>query len=50
MIWTALMEKSELDQVVDRVCSRFDIDPEQARRDASQLIDQLVANEMIAAA
>jgi hypothetical protein len=49
VIWTALMEKARLDEIVDRICATFEIDAENARNDAEQMIDEFVRNGLIAA-
>lgn len=41
VIWRLLDETADADELVERLCRRFDVDPERCRRDLDAFVERL---------
>lgn len=46
-IWKGLMEELSLDEIVEQLCSGFDVDKPTAERDTEEIISELLAKQAI---
>jgi len=47
VIWNRLAQQASLEEVVDAVTERFEVDPETARKDAREFLERLVAMKLL---
>lgn len=47
MLWQLVADPSTIDQIVEGVCARFDVDPDVARSDAEKFLEELIDEGLV---
>lgn len=47
VIWKALSEQASYDEILGQILDRFDVEPEDARRDLDEFLEQMKAADLL---
>ena len=47
IIWKALSEQTSCDEILGQILARFDVEPEAARRDLDEFLEQMKAADLL---